>query len=143
MAISFKFYHDPALTQEITAGNPLTATQDTAGVLGPVDKTIYFGSTLTGNKAQVDANPGVDAVQVSISDADGGTGSPATEFKLALSSGGLDSATPGAALALGNTITSGVANAVPVYTRRASTLTVAGSYTDLSLVTNTLVETPV
>lgn len=143
MTISFKFYHDSALTQEITSGNPLTATQDTAGILGAVDKTIYLGSTLTGNKAQVNANPGVTAIAVSVVDANAGTGAPATEFKLALSAGGLATATAGAALTLSTTINSGVANAVPVFTRRDSALAVAGSYTDVSLTTQTLLETPV
>lgn len=143
MAISFAFYHDAALTQEITALNPLTATQDAAGVLGAVDKTIYFGSTLTGNKVQDSTNPGVTAIAVSIADADALTGAPATEFKLALTSGGLDTAVAGAALTLSTSITSGVANAVPIYTRRDSALTVAGSYTDVSLATQSLIETPV
>lgn len=143
MTISFKFYHDASLTQEITVGNPLTATQDTAGILGPVDKTVYLGSTLTGNKAQVAADPGVTAIVVSIADADAGTGAPATEFKLALSAGGLDTAVAGDPLTLSTSITSGVASAVPIYTRRDSALTVAGSYTDISLTTQTLLETPV
>ena len=143
MAISFKLYHDAALTQEITSGNPLTATQDAANLLPAVDKTIYFGSTVTGNKAQAVSSPGVDPITISIADADAGTGAPATEFKLALSAGGLATATPGAALSLSATINSGVANAVPIYTRRDSVLTVAGSYTDLSLQTNSLTEAPV
>jgi hypothetical protein len=143
MAVSFKFFHDAALTQEITALNPLTATQDTAGVLGAVDKTIYFGSPLAGNKAQDAASPGVAAIVISVLDADALSGAPASEFKLALTSGGLATAVAGAALTLSHTINSGVANAVPVYTRRDSALTVAGAYTDLSLATQSLIETPV
>jgi hypothetical protein len=143
MTTSFKFYHDAALTQEITALDPLTATQDTAGVLGAVDKTIYLGSTLTGNKAEANSNPGVDAIVVSIADADVPTGAPASEFKLALTSGGLATAVAGDPLTLSTSITSGVANAVPIYTRRDSALAVAGSYTDVSLTTQTLLETPV
>jgi hypothetical protein len=143
MAISFKFYHDSALTSEITALNPLTATQDTAGILGAVDKTIYLGSTLTGNQAEATSDPGVDPVEVSIVDANAGTGAPATEFKLALSSGGLATAIAGAALELSATVLSGVANAVPIYTRRDSAIGVAGSFTDITLETNELIETPV
>lgn len=143
MSVSFKFFHDAALTQEISALNPLAATQDTAGLLGPVDKTIYFGSPLTGNKAQDAVNPGVDAIVISVLDADPLTGAPASEFKLALTSGGLDTAVAGAALTLSHTVNSGVANAVPVYTRRDSALTVAGSYTDITLSTQILLETPV
>lgn len=143
MAVSFKFYHDAALTQEITSGNPLTATQDAGGGLGAVDKTIYFGSTAADTKAQATSDLGVDAIVVSMSDADAGTGAPASEFKLALSSGGLASAVAGASLSLSATVNSGVANAVPVYTRRASALTAAGSYTDITLTTNDLTELPV
>lgn len=143
MATSFKFYHDSALTSEITSGNPLTATQVTSGALPYVDKTIYFGSTATGMKAQVTSDPGVTAIAVSISDADGGTGSPSTEIKLASSPAGLAGATAGAALTLTTQVLSGVSNAVPISVRRASVLTVAGAYTDLTLVTQDLTETPV
>jgi hypothetical protein len=143
MTISFRFYHDAALTSEITSGNPLTATQETSGGLGPVDKTIYFGSTLAGNKAQATSAPGTDPIIVDIVDADAGTGAPATEFKLALSAGGLASAVAGASLSLSHTINSGVANAVPIYTRRTSALAVAGVYTDITLQTNSINENPV
>lgn len=143
MATTFKFYHDAALTQEITSGNPLTATQDTANLLAAVDKVIYLGSTTAGNKIQAVSNPGVDAISVSIVDANAGTGAPASEFKLALSSGGLASAVAGAALSLSATINSGVANAVPIYTRRDSVLGTPGTYTDLTLETNSVIESPV
>lgn len=143
MATSFKFYHDSALTSEITSGNPLTAVQDTSGSSPVVDEVVYFGSTSTGLKAQVAADPGVTAIAVSIDDSAGGSGSPASEIKLATSLLGLDSATGGAALTLSTQVLSGVANAVPVYTRRDSAITVAGAYTDLSLITQNLVETPV
>lgn len=146
MTISFSFFHDAALTQEITALNPLTATQNTSGGLGPVDKVIYFGSPSTatpGTKAQDASNPGVTAIQVSVVDAASGSGAPATEFKLALSSGGLATAVAGDPLTLSTAVNSGVANAVPIYTRRTSALTVAGSYTDVSLQTQTLQETAI
>lgn len=143
MATSFKFFHDAALTQEITSGNPLTATQETGGALGPVDKTIYFGSTTAGTKVQAVSNPGVDPIVIDIVDANAGTGAPDTEIKLALSSGALASATGGASLSLSHTVNSGVANAVPIYTRRTSALTVAGVYTDVSLTTVSVIETPV
>ena len=143
MPTSFKFYHDSALTSEITTANPLTATQDTANVQPDVDKTIYFGSTLTGNKVQSNVNPGVDQIVLSIVDANNTTGSPASEFKLALSSAALASAVAGASLNLGLTVNSGTANAVPIFTRRNSVLAVAGTYTDITLQTNVLIESPV
>lgn len=143
MATTFKFYHDAALTEENTTSNRLPATQDTAGILPAVDEIIYLGSTTTGNRIQAVSAPGVDPIVISVVDADAGTGAPATEFKLALSSGGLDSATAGASLSLSHTVLSGVANAVPIYTRRVSALSVPGTYTDITLQTNDVIETPV
>lgn len=143
MAITFAFYHDAALTQIIDGSNPLTATQDTVGALGAVDKTIYLGSTTVGNKLQVTTDPGVDPVVIDIADSGAGTGAPDTEFKLALSSGGLASATAGASLSLSHTLTSGVANAIPIYTRRTSALIVVGAYSDISLQIANPYETPV
>lgn len=142
MAITFKFYHDAALTSEITALNPLTATQETSGALGPVNKTIYFGSTASGTKVRATSNPGVDAIVISVADANAGTGAPATEFKTSLSPI-TGSETAGAALTLSHTVNSGVANAVPIYTRRTSAVVTAGTYTDISLTTNSLTESPV
>lgn len=137
----FKFFHDSALTQEITSMNPLEATQ--GGGLGPVDAVVYFGSAVAGIKAQAESSPGVDPIQVEIYDSDSGTGAPASEFKLALSSGGLSSATAGAALALSHTVLSGVGNAVPIHVRRTSALVSVGTYTDVYLRTNLIVPSPV
>ncbi len=142
MAITFGFFHDSALTNPIESVDPLTATQDTGGSLGPVDKVIYFGSPTAGRVAKASSNPGVDSIVVSIADANAGTGAPATEFKLALSSGALATATAGASLTLSTSVTSGVANAVPIYTRRTSALTTVGTYTDIILTTNQLREEP-
>lgn len=143
MALTFKLFHDAALTQAITSGNPLTATQDGGVLLGAVDKTIYLGSPSAGTKLQVTASPGVNPIVVSIVDAASGSGAPASEFKLALSAGGLPGATAGAALTLSHTINSGVANAVPIYTRRTSALTTPAAWSDLSLQVATPYETPV
>ncbi len=50
--------------------------------------------------------------------------SPATEIKLSLTSLGLATATAGAALSLGNTVLSGVSNAIPIYIKITNTITV-------------------
>lgn len=139
-ATSFRFYHDAALTQEIVAGNTLTATQG-AG-LAAVDQTIYLGSATADKKLQADSDPGVDPVIVSVVDAAAGSGAPATEFRMSLSPI-TGAETPGAALTLSHTLLSGTANKVTIYTRRTSALTVAGVYTDLSLDSNAVVELPV
>lgn len=143
MTITFAFFHDSALTQQIDASNKLTATQDAAGGLGPVDKIIYFGSTNSANKVQVVADPGITPITVIVSDADAGTGAPAIEVKLALSSGGLDSAVAGAALELSHTINGGVLNAVPIHVRRTSALATTGVYTDITLAAQELQESAI
>jgi hypothetical protein len=142
MATTFKFYHDSALTTEITSGNPMVANW-VSGTTSYADQLIYFGSVASGTKAQDQTVPGTNPIVVSVADSNSGTGAPATEFKLALSSGALAGATAGASLSLSNTVLSGVANAIPIYTRRTSALTVAGTYTDISLTTQTLIEKPV
>lgn len=142
MTISFSFFHDAALTSEITALNPLTATQETSGALPPVDKTIYLGSTTTGNQIRATSNPGVDPIVVSVVDDDAGSGAPATEFRMSLSPI-TGAETPGDPLVLSHTLFSGVANAVPIYTRRTSAVVIAGLYTDLSLQTNSITESAV
>lgn len=53
--------------------------------------------------------------------------SPTSEIKLALTSGGLGSATGGAALTLGITLLSGVSNAVRFYVRVTNTITAVSS----------------
>jgi hypothetical protein len=141
MTISFKGYHDAALTQEINIGAKLTGTH-VVGATDPTDKTIYLGSTTTGNKLQAVSSPGTDPVVVSVADANAGTGAPASEFRLSLSPI-TGAETPGASLTLSHTLLSGVANAVPIYTRRTSALGVAGAYSDITLQTNAVVEAPV
>lgn len=143
MAITFKFFHDSALTQEITSGNPIAATQDTTNTLGPVDKQIWFGSTASGTKARATSSPGVDQISVSIADAASGSGEPTTAVKLATAQSGLTGATAGAELNIGTQVLSGSANAFTLWCRIDDATLVAGSYTDLSLTTNNLDEDPV
>jgi hypothetical protein len=114
-----------------------------SGVGTPVDTLIYFGSPDADTKLQRDTDPGTDPVVISIVDADASTGTPASEIKLALSSGGLDGATGGASLTLSHTILSGAGNAVPIYTRRTSALTTLGNYDDLTLTAAGVLEFPV
>lgn len=72
--------------------------------------------------------------------------SPTTEIILALSEAELDTNTPGAALTIGPTIDSGVANAIEIWIRLTNTIeTVSDSYgtPELGIVPNALVEIPV
>lgn len=131
----FAIYHDAALTQPANGANKLVCPQASDGSTGAYDTSVYVGSTDTAGSKQLRAasNPGVAQLQIAPVDAAGGSGSPATDIKLSLSAGGLATATGGAALNLGTTILSGVANAVRVYVRVTDSTHAVATNTDISL----------
>lgn len=137
MPMTFKFYSDAALTTEITA--PLAFSQSTPSPTAS-DKVVYLGSIASGKTAEAASDPGVDPILVSIIDAAPGSGSQANDVKLALTSGGLATATAGASLNVGPQILSGSAHAVEIHIRVLDSTGGVGTNTDLSLETNYLVE---
>lgn len=198
MAITFKFYADAALTEEIAA--PIVASQDVDNTIPPVDHVLYLGSQVAGRRVQADSAPGIDSIDVRVENvtaawqpataygagavvrtttkngfkyqaqvagtsggaepawplalgatvADGtvtweniGPIHETTEVRLALDSGGLAQALPGAALAIGPEILSGSANAVEIWARIDDATDVVGTETELRLTTNLLRETAV
>jgi hypothetical protein len=138
MTTSLKVYADAALSSVVYNPNIL---QKSDGSTGPVDIVLYLGSVLAGKIIEAQSDPGVDNIVLSISDSGAGTGQTANAIKLALSSSGLDSAVAGASLSLGTEILSGADNAVAVYMRVQATDLSVGSFNELVLETNDLVET--
>ena len=143
MAITFTFFHDSALTQEVTSGNPVSVVQDTTGGQTITPVQLWFGSTASGFKVQATSNPGTDPITITPTDAAPGTGQSTAAVRIATSSGGCAGATPGAALSVGTTITSGVGNAFPFWVLPDDETSVVGVYTELSLDTNGLTESAV
>lgn len=137
MATSFGFFSDAALTTPVAAR--LLFIQAVSGPVA-VDKVVYFGSATASRKAMAASNPGVDPVVISIADAAGGSGSPASDVKIALSSGGLAAATGGASLNLPAEIDSGSANAIAIHIRVLDSTHAFALNQDLSLTTNALAE---
>jgi hypothetical protein len=136
-----KFYHDAALTQEVTALNPINPSMDALGTIVPyVDKQVWLGSTTADMRYRALSNPGVDQIIVDVVDSGSGTGEPDTAIKLSLTSGGLAGAVAGASLNVGTQILSGVANAVSVWIRYDDQTGVVGNYTDVYPETNDLHE---
>lgn len=137
MALTFGFFLDAALTTPIAS-----APQFVQAVTSPTpaDKVVYFGSPTAGRVAKRESNPGTDPILVSASDSSSGTGSPASDVKLALTAGGLASATGGAALNIGTTVEGGAVNAVPIHIRVTDSTHVAALNTDLSIVASTIAE---
>jgi hypothetical protein len=69
-----------------------------------------------------------------------------TEIKLALSSGALGAATPGAALALGDTVLGGEASNIPIYIRVTNAVTTVSNNTgneEIGIVINACIESEV
>ena len=137
MSFSFTLHQDAALTL------PVTGTLVFNGDLtspAPMDKELWFGSPVTASKCQAVSNPGVDQIALSVADSAPASGEPASAIKLALTQAGLASAKGSASLNLGVTVNSDAANAVPVWVRFTDTTGSLGTYTDLSLSFNNLVE---
>lgn len=123
-------YTDPALTVNF---DPATMQIELSAIDGSSgDAVIYFGTPTAANKIEATSDPGVDPLQLTVVDANAGTGVAVGAIKLAVTSAGLDSATGGAALSLGATVLGGAANAVPVHIRWANTVG-EGEFTDISL----------
>ena len=137
MALVFNFYSDAALTTPVPPS--LSFFQDAAAPAAE-DKIIYFGSTNAAKIIKAASDPGVAQIVLSVADAGVGSGSPAADVKLALSAGGLATATGGAALNLGTQVAGGVANAVAIHLRVLDSTGVSAVNTDLSLTTNNLRE---
>jgi hypothetical protein len=137
MAITLDFYDDAGLT---TVNTSIGATQADDGTSPAVDRVVYLGSTASGKRFQAASNPGTDQIVVSIADSAVGSGLAATAVKLATSSGGLNTAVAGDPLSIGTEVLSGSANKVAIHVRIDTPAVAAGTYTDLSLTTNTLIE---
>ena len=138
MAIYFGFHSDAALTTPVSAR--LTFAQTVADPVA-ADRVIWFGSPLSGRICQAASDPGVDLVTIGVIDANSGSGSPAGDVRLALTSGGLDTAIDGAPLDLPETINGGAAGAVAIHIRVLDSTHAGGVHNDLSLASNTLRET--
>lgn len=140
MALSFNFYFDAALTQPVTAETPISAAFTGAA---STDLQLWFGSTASSTQVQDLTTPGTTPISISPSDSAAGSGQPDTALKLSTSQAGLDTATAGATLEIGTTVLSGVANAFPFWLRISNALTAVAVYTDLSLITSEIIESPV
>lgn len=141
MAFSLKIYTDSGLTTELV-GN-IIATQNADGSTPPVQTQLFLGSVTAGMKFQADSDPGVDDIVVSIADAAPGNGHEPAEIKLATTSGGLAGATAGAALNLGVQLLSEVPNATEFWVEVDDATGTVGNSTELSLLTNLIVESAV
>lgn len=134
MSSTFAWWADAGMTVPLTRLNFVRDTTPSA-----VDAVAWFGSPVAGKTLRRQSAPGVDPLQVEIDDAASGSGVQVSNIKLALSSAGLSSATPGAALNLPATINSGTA--IAVYVRLDSSIATVGNYDDVTLQVGDWLET--
>jgi hypothetical protein len=137
MSGTFNFFTDAALT--VALSTDLQASGSSS------DFRLWFGSAATADAYQVQASsdPGVDQIEISITDSAPGTGHANTAVKLALSESGLATAVAGDPLDIGTSVTSGAANAVEVWVRVTDAIGSLTVSTELGLTTNTLEESAV
>jgi hypothetical protein len=137
MSNTLRFYQDAGMSVTFSLAE---AVQADDGAAAAVDRVAYLGSPVAGKKFQAASAPGVAQIALSVVDSATGLQIPANTVRLALSSGGLGSATPGAAIDLGLEILSGSGNALPVHLRFDAAAITAGVYDNLSLATSLTVE---
>ena len=133
---NFNFYTDANLT--VVFSGEWAATQLSNGTSPMATLRLWLGSPTTPGTLQAASAPGVDQITVSIVDLAPSAGHPATELKLALTEGGLATATGGSSLNLGTEIQSGVNNAVSFWIGWKDNTHVLGTSSELSWQTNPL-----
>jgi hypothetical protein len=131
MATALGFYHDDALTTQVTTLNKATFQQFVGGAGGPDTLEVFLGSPTSGITFKNTTDPDVAELQVSI--VNSGTGEPASAVKLALTEGGLASAVAGDPLDIGVSLDSGVANALSIWIQVDDSTDTLGAYTNLTL----------
>jgi len=133
--MSIGFFQDAGLAQPASW---LSATAAADGA-GSSDHVFYLGGTDAAREHVAASDPGVDPIEVSISDNAGGTLLLPSALRLALTQGGLATATPGDPLAVASVIPGGAANAVAIWVRVDAPEIGAALYTNLSLTSNDLI----
>lgn len=142
MAISLRLFTDPALT--VPLAGPIVVSQAVDESTGPVERTFYLGSNVANRTFEVEGvNQGVDNLILSILDDDDMTGQAAGAIKLSLTEGGLGTAIAGDPLDLATaSFQSGTEadNFIEIWVEFNATNFTIGTYTDLHLNTQNLVE---
>ena len=119
----FGFFSYPALT---TPARELFVVQPMEG-LAPVDTVVYFGSQ--------EADPPAAGLSGSLvfTVMSAGDGAPVTDISLARTQAGLDTATPGAPLALAGSIQAGIDAAIAIWIRVSDQSGLVGIKRNLSI----------
>lgn len=140
MAITFGFYLDSGLTAALAG--PILHSKLASVASADQDTRLFFGSTAVDTQLQRATNPGVDDIEIEVTDSDLGNAPAASAVKLALSRSALSSAVAGDPLSLGTEVLSGAANAVEVWVRTTNALSGVASDSTLGLFIDDVDEVP-
>lgn len=105
MALLDFVYLDEQLTDQFDDATDFLTLEAVSGATA--FGSFWVGTPNTGQKIQADSDPGVDPIQISIVDAQAGTGVDELDMKLALSEAGLSGAVAGDPVDLPATINYG------------------------------------
>lgn len=147
MATTFGFFSDAGLTTPLGAG--ITATQKAdVSVVDPVVTQVWFGSLGSAGadtedvKLERASDPGVDQISFHVI-AVGNAVHTTSEVKLSEAlPGDWGVITPGGSISVGPDITSGTANAISIYVYVDDETNAVSLLTELSIATDTLLESP-
>ena len=128
------FFLDPALIQEVVA--PIAVTQKNDGSTGPLVFHLWLGNPEDGWAYQAASAPGVDDIQISVTDSNPGSNHESTEIKLAATQPELASAVAGDPLPIGLSLQSGIAGAYEFWVEINDATGVVQTVTELGLETN-------
>lgn len=125
MAISLGFFNDAALTVPVSTLTFIHAIDDS---LPFVKQRVFLGSPNVVSVFQAASNPGVDDIEVDITDPNLPDGFNANMVKVAASSLALDTAIPGDPFVIGPQILGGPGNGVEVWLQVIDTNLAQGIY---------------
>jgi len=126
MTISLGFFSDAALTVPVTTLTFIHAIDDS---LPFVKQRVFLGSPNVASTFQAASNPGVDDIEVSLTDPNVPDGFNIAHVKVAASSLALDTAIPGDPFVVGTQINGGAGNGVEVWFQVIDTNLSQGTYT--------------
>lgn len=138
--MSFGFYHDPALSDPVASDHPLGLTEQASPAGAVARAIVYFGSAWSGLQVQAAGGGPIVLSLAPVSAPAPGAVHPVTDYKLALSDAGLDTAIAGASLSLPSAVAGGAGNAVAIHIEANDSTGQVGLRQDVRILTPTLTE---
>jgi hypothetical protein len=134
--MSIGFHTDASLLVPLATN--IVVPQRIDGSDGAQPTRLYLGDVDSGLVYEEYTDPGVNNIEVSITDDAPGSGNPVTDVKLASTQPGLATAVPGDPLVIGLSITSGTGGAEEVWIEVEDSVQTVRTSTELKIVVSSL-----